>query len=1027
MSSASRGSRHLRADMQLLALCLGALAAVALAEEDDGYCAWRRRTFPRSPAVSRDGVKTALEIGAFLPSVPAVSYNKTALLSDSLRPAITLALGDVMDHQCVLKSYQLKVSVEDTRCKASLGMKAFFDQMNNPPRKVAIFGDACTNVNEPVAMTAKYWHMVQVSYAETHPKFAGADSQSLYPTFYRMVPADRNLHSARYNFLARFNWTRVGTMKQSDEPRYALPHETLTTTLEQVYKIKVVYTAGMSIEELSNIGSELDELKRRDVRIIVGDFNSSFAIRVMCEAYARGMYGEKYVWVLPGYHKQYWWSDDLIDHNCTVDELIKALNGHFAMEFAKVRGDTDTVTVSGQTVTQYQASLNAHCMALRYCSVDNELHAYAYDGIWALALALDLLTANHEQRTGGNWDPRIVESNVTELAWFESQLLSALNRTTFEGMTGRVRFESNERLGLVTISHFTNGTYVQVGNYDGASDSFTLDEQRLTALGAIQDYKLFLILGVILLIDTVIFAVWAGVSPLSFNVTSLASVHAVDQNKMIVPEIERCESRHALVFQAIMYSVKGLLMILGCFLAWETRHVNVPALNDSKYIGMSVYNVVVMCILGLSLSFILQDRLDEAYALTSFFIIFCTTLTLCLVFVPKIIELARNPKGTERKYRKGMMKSVVGTGSPGLNRDASMKVVVSERERLVRMEQDNQMWHRFLHEKSSELWDLMEKLRELGVEPDSRKASVVSTNSVTASAAVNTDSSFGGVYIGPPGAQSQAKRSSGGSLEPLSAAVDPRRRCLDEDERASLLPARRQSGAASIKSKASTATNSDSMPLLQRLHQTIGKRLSCDVAVAPMADCNGRLARTSMPDIAPVMDSMHLSPLTAEMTELRSYNPTTTGRIPHMDSILSTTMLSSISEKDAAVGAETPKAPPSSVHVNHSIVFDGGGRPATVRTASVSPGRVQLTRLPWLDPSQRTPDVDDYDHNHDYDDDDDDDDEDTEVEDEDARLLFLSSTRRHLTTTTTTTRTPRWKTKTLACSSCLRRVAALVN
>jgi hypothetical protein len=67
---------------------------------------------------------------------------------------------------------------------------------------------------------------------------------------------------------------------------------------------------------------------------------------------------------------------------------------------------------------------------------------------------------------------------------------------------------------------------------------------------------------------------------------------------------------------------------------------------------------------------------------------------------------------------------------------------VSERERLVRMEQDNQVWHRFLHEvhadfmtwfhshkwsfqKSSELWDLMEKLRELGVDLDSRKGFIL--------------------------------------------------------------------------------------------------------------------------------------------------------------------------------------------------------------------------------------------------------------------------------------------------------------
>jgi gamma-aminobutyric acid type B receptor len=51
-----------------------------------------------------------------------------------------------------------------------------------------------------------------------------------------------------------------------------------------------------------------------------------------------------------------------------------------------------------------------------------------------------------------------------------------------------------------------------------------------------------------------------------------------------------------------------LFKIFGCFLAWETRAVNVPALNDSKYIGMCVYNVVVMSVIGVSLAFILQVR-----------------------------------------------------------------------------------------------------------------------------------------------------------------------------------------------------------------------------------------------------------------------------------------------------------------------------------------------------------------------------------------------------------------------------------
>lgn len=76
--------------------------------------------------------------------------------------------------------------------------------------------------------------------------------------------------------------------------------------------------------------------------------------------------------------------------------------------------------------------------------------------------------------------------------------------------------------------------------------------------------------------------------------------------------------------------------IFGAFLAWETRHVSIPALNDSKHIGLSVYNVLIMCIMGAAIALVLSDRKDAVFILISLFIIFCTTGTLCLVFVPKV-------------------------------------------------------------------------------------------------------------------------------------------------------------------------------------------------------------------------------------------------------------------------------------------------------------------------------------------------------------------------------------------------------
>ena len=78
------------------------------------------------------------------------------------------------------------------------------------------------------------------------------------------------------------------------------------------------------------------------------------------------------------------------------------------------------------------------------------------------------------------------------------------------------------------------------------------------------------------------------------------------------------------------------LQIFGCFLAWETRQVSIPALNDSKYIGMSVYNVVIMCIAGAATSFVIRDQVNASFTIMGLCIIFCTSITLGLVFLPKV-------------------------------------------------------------------------------------------------------------------------------------------------------------------------------------------------------------------------------------------------------------------------------------------------------------------------------------------------------------------------------------------------------
>ncbi|XP_042218795.1 uncharacterized protein LOC121863980 isoform X3 [Homarus americanus] len=219
----------------------------------------------------------------------------------------------------------------------------------------------------------------------------------------------------------------------------------------------------------------------------------------------------------------------------------------------------------------------------------------------------------------------------------------------------------------------------------------------------IKDSQLFLVVFVLLCVDVAIMTTWQIVDPFYRETKKLTPYMRGDI--LVIPENEYCKSQKISVFVGCIYAYKGLLMVFGCFLAWETRLVSIPALNDSKYIGMSVYNVVIMCIIGVPISYILSDEQDASYLIISVFIIFCTTGTLCLVFVPKMLELRRNPQGTIDK------RIVRSTLKPPKNPDSDSEMS-DLHDQIKKAESDRQVFMRRLREREQELQLLIDQLGE---------------------------------------------------------------------------------------------------------------------------------------------------------------------------------------------------------------------------------------------------------------------------------------------------------------------------
>lgn len=161
-------------------------------------------------------------------------------------------------------------------------------------------------------------------------------------------------------------------------------------------------------------------------------------------------------------------------------------------------------------------------------------------------------------------------------------------------------------------------------------------------LGKLSNASLLLRLCAGWLIDVIILSTWAVVDPVMVHL-QMIDEEVEDNDDDVIQEllIYRCTSNYYMTWVMSICGLKGVLLIFGVFLAWETRNVHYPSLNDSKNIGLAVYNVFMFSCLALVVEFVvtyppLKMLVGRSIVLVG------TTSTISLLFVPKILHLRKN-------------------------------------------------------------------------------------------------------------------------------------------------------------------------------------------------------------------------------------------------------------------------------------------------------------------------------------------------------------------------------------------------
>ncbi|XP_077868126.1 gamma-aminobutyric acid type B receptor subunit 1-like, partial [Saccoglossus kowalevskii] len=399
-----------------------------------------------------------LYIGCILP-LSGGYWNE--LGHESLRSA-QQAVRDINNNTDILSAYELHLVCNDSRGDINVALEAVVSQVFDPPHpKLMLFGGVMSTVTITMARVLALWHVIVVSPLATAPTLSNRDE---FPGFFRTHPSQYIYNDARLEMCKAFGWTTVATLYQT--------HEKFIVAMDAFHKqlternMSLLVTASFDIDPKE----QLARLKGADARIIAAAFYQDRALEVFCEAYKIGLFGPKYVWLVPSrWLKQGWWlgtDEDSVD--CTVNELLAANNGMFGLD-VNAWDISNEPTVSGMTSQQIKSVYEAEQQEV------NLYGSLSYDAIWSMALALDKSEERFQNGEAGYHDNGIPKQ-LLDYDFSDNNMLrimeEEMQNTFFRGVSGIVHFDENgERETLVHIEQNLDGVYRTIGYYDSSTEN----------------------------------------------------------------------------------------------------------------------------------------------------------------------------------------------------------------------------------------------------------------------------------------------------------------------------------------------------------------------------------------------------------------------------------------------------------------------------------------------------------------------------------------------------------------------------
>ncbi|CAF0720835.1 unnamed protein product [Brachionus calyciflorus] len=417
--------------------------------------------------------QTVFNIGNLLPERNYSLAKNGNIFDDSgslitLESNITKAINFASEalEKFFLENYNCRFDLNpsDTRCDVAYGTNSFFELVKDIKRTLLVFIGSCESTIKPIAESVQFFNLTLLSYTETDPTFS---DRTKYNGFYRLVPSEEQHNFIRVHLMKKYNWSRVGTIYLT-KAKYNLAHNFLIRDMDKMANI--VFTRSiLENQTTEQYDSILKEFIQNDVKILIGLFDIPTTIRLFCQIYKNGMYGENYQWIILGsYSSEKILSKYQNETDCTVGQLIKALNGTLKTKVVEYSYEFDlkyqkkNIKESNhiKLEREYEKLVNSYMSYYRRNKQDEVwsltsktdsnikcrnsfFHGYAFDGILAIFKVFITLIENNKFDCSNYNFTRNID-------WF-TNLNDAFNKISFKGVTGHVAFKNASRIGQIKL------------------------------------------------------------------------------------------------------------------------------------------------------------------------------------------------------------------------------------------------------------------------------------------------------------------------------------------------------------------------------------------------------------------------------------------------------------------------------------------------------------------------------------------------------------------------------------------------